>query len=171
MVKFRLTGASLGSVGVQWEQKDDDREIARRVLNLLADRRLLWKDFTVEVEVHCVGSAIQIRRELGRHLDNPEISAPLAARVRLLQTLFRSFIDELGPYGGDQTLHRWSSVGTDPMSMALGRLRALVGVQIGALASEFELEVGEDLALIIPDEAGWFFERFPPGAHELDSEH
>ena len=171
MVKFRLTGASLGSVGAQWEQKDDDREIARRVLNLLADRRLLWKDFTVEVEEHCVASAIQIRRELGRHLDNPEISVPLAARVRLLQTLFRSFIDELGPYGGDQPHHRWSSVGTDPLSMALGRLRALVGVQIGALASEFELEVGEDLALIIPDEAGWFFQRFPPGANELDSGH
>jgi len=30
--------------GVQWERKDDDGEIARRVLNLLADLRVLWKD-------------------------------------------------------------------------------------------------------------------------------
>lgn len=171
MVKFRLSGASFGSVGAQWERRDDDREIARRVLNLLADRRVLWKDFTLEVEEHCVASAIEIRRELGRHLDNPEISDPLAARVRLLQSLFRSFVDELSPYGADPRHHRWSSVGTDPLSMALGRLRGLVGVQIGALASEFDLEVGEDLALIIPDEDGWFFERFPPDRAELDSGH
>lgn len=160
----------MGSAGAQWERKDDDREIARRVLNLLGDRRLLWKDFTLEIEEHCVGSAIEIRRELGRHLDNPEISDALAARVRLLQSLFRSFVDELRPYGGDPRHHRWGSVGTDPLSMALGRLRGLVGVQIGALASEFDLDVGEDLALIIPDDHGWFFERFPPGPAELDSE-
>ncbi len=80
------------------------------------------------------------------------------------------FVDELRPYGGDPRHHRWGSVGTDPLSMALGRLRGLVGVQIGALASEFDLDVGEDLALIIPDDHGWFFERFPPGPAELDSE-
>lgn len=167
-MRFRLTGATLGTVGAQWDRKDDDREIARRVLNMLGDRRVLWKDFTLEVEEHCVASAIEIRRELGRHLDNPEITDALAARLRLLQSLFRSFIDEIGPYGADPPHHRWRGVGTDPLSMALGRLRGLVGLQIGVLASEFDLEVGDDLALIAPDEHGWFFERFPLSPTEPD---
>ena len=34
MVKYRLTGINVGPLGAQWEKRDDDREISRRVLNL-----------------------------------------------------------------------------------------------------------------------------------------
>jgi len=151
---------TFGAAGAQWERKDDDREIARRVLNLLADRRMLWKDFSLEVEEHCVKSANQIRRDLGSHLDNPEISDHLASRIRVLQSLFRAFVDEIGPGGDDPGCYRWRSAGTDPLSMALGRLRGLVGVQIGVLASEYDLDVSDELATIIPDQDEWFFKRF-----------
>jgi hypothetical protein len=73
MTRYRWTGGSVGGLGGQWERKDDDREIARRVLNLLADRRMLWKDFSVEIEEHCVKSANLARDRLGVHLDNAEI--------------------------------------------------------------------------------------------------
>lgn len=160
MVRYRTTGVTFGAAGVQWERKDDDREIASRVLNLLADRRMLWKDFSLEVEEHCVKSANQIRRDLGSHLDNPEISDHLASRIRVLQSLFRAFVDEIGPGGDDPGCYRWRSAGTDPLSMALGRLRGLVGVQIGVLASEYDLDVSDELATIIPDQDEWFFKRF-----------
>ncbi|MFZ1284307.1 MAG: hypothetical protein WAQ75_09350 [Propionicimonas sp.] len=56
-MKFRISGISVGNAalqaGIQFEPKDDDREVARRVLNNLGDRRMLWKDFTNEVEEHC----------------------------------------------------------------------------------------------------------------------
>lgn len=159
MARYRITGASGPFVGTQWERKDDDREIARRVLNLLADRRMLWKDFSMEIEEHCVKSAGHVRRELGKHLDNPEIGPEMIRRVQLLQRLFRDFMDEVGPYGDDWDRH-WRSMGTDPLSMALGRLRGLVGVQVGEIAAEYGLDVSEELASIVPDQAGWFFERF-----------
>ncbi|QDP95821.1 hypothetical protein FOE78_07830 [Microlunatus elymi] len=57
MVRYRVTGVTGAQFGVQWEHKDDDREIARRVLNILSDRRMLWKDFSLEIEEHCVKSA------------------------------------------------------------------------------------------------------------------
>ncbi len=128
MTRYRLTGASVPVAGAQWERKDDDREIARRVLNLLADRRMLWKDFSLEIEEHCVTSANRTREQIGVHLDNPEISTELARRLELLQRLFRDFVDEVGPHGGDWDRRR-SPMGTDPLSMALGRLRGLVGLQ------------------------------------------
>jgi len=160
MVRYRVTGGSIGPVGgVQWERKDDDREIARRVLNLLSDRRMLWRDFSVEIEEHCVQSAMSVREHLGVHLDNPEVSADLARRIGLLQRLFRDFVDEVGPGGGEWDRH-WRPAGTDPLSVALGRLRGLVGVQVGQLAADFDLEVTDELATIVPDQAGWFFERF-----------
>ena len=159
-VRYRVTGVSGPVGGVQWERRDDDAEIARRVLNLLGDRRMLWKDFSAEIEEHCVASANTVRTALGTHLDHPDIGADLARRPRLLQRLFRDFVDEVGP-GGDDGFgrHRWG-MGTDPLSVALGRLRGLVGVQVGELAAIYDLEVSEELATIVPDQDGWFFEPF-----------
>lgn len=51
-------------------------------------------------------------------------------------------------------------MGTDPLSVALGRLRGLIGVQIGQLAAEYGVELSDDLASIVPSQQGWFFERF-----------
>jgi hypothetical protein len=68
-------------------------------------------------------------------------------------------MDEVGP-GDDGGRRHWRWSGTDPLSMALGRLRGLVGVQVGEMAAEYGLDVSEELATIIPRQAGWFFERF-----------
>lgn len=159
VARYRVTGASGPFGGTQWERKDDDREIARRVLNLLSDRRMLWKDFSLEIEEHCVQSADHVRRQLGVHLDNSEIGPDMIRRVELLQRLFRDFMDDVGAAGGDWN-RNWRPMGTDPLSMALGRLRGLVGVQVGGLAAEYGLDVSEELATIVPDQSGWFFERF-----------
>jgi len=157
-MRYRLTGlAGLGG-GVQWERRDDDREIARRVLNLLGDRRMLWKDFSREIEEHCVASANQVREGLGTLLDHPDIGADLARRLQLLRRLFRDFVDEVGPASDDRFEGRRWGMGTDPLSVALGRLRGLVGVQVGELAATYDLEVIDELATIVPSQAGWFFE-------------
>lgn len=158
MVRYRLTGITAGSVGAQWEKRDDDREIARRILNLLSDRRLLWKDFSLEIEEHCVQSANRIREELGKHLDHPDIGPELAEQVRAMQRTLRDFVDQVGPAGDDWN-RDWRPIGTDPLSVALGRLRAVVGGQVGYLAARYDLEVSEELATVVPDEAGWFFTR------------
>lgn len=158
MVRYRLTGITAGPLGTQWERRDDDREIARRVLNLLADRRLLWKDFSLEIEEHCVQSANRVREELGKHLDHPDIGQELAELVRAMQRTFREFVDQVGPTGADWHRDR-RPMGTDPLSVALGRLRAVVGGQVGYLAARYDLEVSDELASVVPDEAGWFFAR------------
>ncbi len=158
MVRYRLTGITAGPVGAQWERHDDDREIARRVLNLLADRRLLWKDFSREIEEHCVQSANRVREELGKHLDHPDIGAELAERLLEMQRTFREFVDQVGPEP-DHWNRDWRPMGTDPLSVALGRLRAVVGGQVGYLAARYDLDVPDELASVVPDEAGWFFTR------------
>lgn len=159
MVRYRLTGFSAGPAGAQWERKDDDSEIARRVLNMLGDRRMLWRDFSLEIEEHCVSSANIAREKLGELMDSPEASPTMTRRLQGLQRFFRDFIDEVGPRAEGWDRHR-SPYGTDPLSVALGRLRGLVGAQIGELAAENQLDVSQELASIVPDQAGWFFERF-----------
>lgn len=43
--------------------------------------------------------------------------------------------------------------------MALGCLRGLVGVQVGELAADYDLDVSDELVAIVLDQEGWFFER------------
>jgi len=156
MARYRLTGVS--AWGVQWDKKDDDRELARRLLNLLSDRRMLWKDYSQEIEEHCVNSASEARRQLGVLLDSPEIGSEVSGRARAIQAAFRAFMDEVGPDDGEEW-HRWRGAGTDRLSVALGRLRGVVGLLVGEIASTYRLDVSEDLATIVPDLDGWFFER------------
>jgi hypothetical protein len=165
VTRYRITG--LSAWGTQWERKDDDKEIARRVLNLLQDRRMLWEDFSLEIMEHCGRSADHARRELGVLIDNPEIGDELAAQVRALQGLFRNFMREIGPYDSEHHwgTRGWRPHGIDPLSMALGRLRGLAGAHIGQLAAQYDLDVSPELASIVPDEDGWFFERFNGGTN------
>ncbi|MDA8399653.1 MAG: hypothetical protein M0008_06340 [Actinomycetota bacterium] len=156
MVRYRPTGVSLW--GVQWERKDDDREIVRRLFNLLEDRRMLWKDFSSEIEEHCFSSAAIARNQIGQLLDSPEISQQLAGRLKALQRAFRDFMNDAGD--DLPSWRRYPGAGTDPLSMALGTLRGLVGVQLGELAARYDVDVAGDLASIVPAGSGWFFERF-----------
>lgn len=159
MGKFRFTGLSTPLGGVDWEYKDDDREIARRTLNLLEDRRMLWKDFSMEIEEQCVASADRMRSELGTLINTPGIGDTLESRLKLMRQIFRDFMSEVGS-PDDRWRHPHHPMGTDPLSMALGRLRALMGVQVGLLAAEYDLDVSDELASIVPDQSGWFFEKF-----------
>lgn len=158
MARYRLTGIS--AWGIQWERKDDDKEIARRTLNLLSDRRMLYRDFSMEIEEDCVRSADYTRRELGVLISNPEISPGLSQELKGIQAAFRAFMNEVGPEGDDPWNRPMSRIGTDRLSVALGNLRGVVGMHVGGIASRYDLEVDDDLSKIVPDHAGWFFERF-----------
>lgn len=147
----------LGPISLGWHPRESERDLARQVTNLLEDRRMLWRDFSVEIEEHCIRSAEQARTHLGALRSHPDVGPYLDARIAALQGLFRSFMDEVGPGYGDGWDRPRIGIGTDPLSVALGRLRALVGVQVADLIFKYDLTVSDDLATIVPDEAEWFF--------------
>lgn len=159
-MRYRLTGVSVPIGGLQWEAKDDDREIARRTVNLFEDRRMLWKDFSRELEEDCVRSASEIRHALGDLIDSPDASPDLIRQLKVCQSAFREFMDACG--GTDPRRHRHFGTGTDPLSISLGRLRGLIGVQVGELKQKYRLDISDELATIVPDENGWFFEEWDP---------
>lgn len=92
-------------------------------------------------------------------LNNPEISSHLEAKIKAIRAAFREFLDEVGPTDPWHRRHHGPN-GTDQLSVALGTLRGLVGVQLGEIASIWDVEINDDLATIVPDSKGWFFERF-----------
>jgi hypothetical protein len=154
-VNKRITGGSLslsaGVVGVTVDFRrggGDDADTARRVLLFLEDRRILWAERVAEDEAHCIASAIQIRHELTRELQQKTLSAGMIGCLKAIRAACREFVDSAGPEGRNF----WHAHGCDahPFALALGRLKALVGVQLALIVREFHLDVEPQLARALP---------------------
>jgi len=71
----KLTGFSTPVFGVSWEPPQNEREIAKSVVNYLEDRRVLYNPQSLEVQDHCISSVLEIRQFLIEKLNDLLISA------------------------------------------------------------------------------------------------
>jgi hypothetical protein len=60
----RLSGISTPIFGVSWTPGEAEVAVARRLVRLLEDRRVLFNPFELEVPEHCVSSVVEIRHVL-----------------------------------------------------------------------------------------------------------
>lgn len=153
MPRFRLTGLGTPFGSLQWDLQPDDRERARQVINLLEDRRILYEDTAWELPSECIHSADRIRHDLTAILNEPGIGPVFADQVKRLRTYFRTFMTDARHLDGGRY-----RMGADPLSVALGELRAKVGLVVGDLATRFDLPIDGELASIVPVDEGGFFE-------------
>src|SRR6266540_6001009 len=134
---YRVEGAGAFGFSLNWVKVAGDDEVARRVIIMLEDRRLLFGPRHAEDEMECVRSAEQIRRELTRELAEARPGASLASSLRAIRAACRRF-------------HHPRPWEPDPMAAALGELRSLVGLHVAAIAGEYSLEVEDGLSRILP---------------------
>ncbi|CAN7738848.1 hypothetical protein LJR234_006648 [Mesorhizobium amorphae] len=126
---------------------------------------MLYVPMNFEVPGDVDQSVIQIRNELTEILNHLPEDSGAARRVRHLRTASRRFLEDAPPdyrniayrlrdqyepppigrhhHGEERSL-------TPGYFVALGELRATFGLQLSALAAEFEIDVEEDLASIFP---------------------
>ena len=156
-MRYRLTGIGTPFGSLSWERKVDDHEIARQVVSLLEDRRMLYVDTAWEMPHECVQSASYTRDALTHLIANNDISDGLAQQIKLLRSCFRTFMDTREQHS--RGYGYGYGYGADPFSVALGVLRAKVGLIVGDLAARFDLDVEPDLAAIIPVDSGGFLEQ------------
>lgn|SRR5512144_2555308 len=57
----------------------------------------LWADRLMEDEAHCVASAIEIRHELTRELQQSTLSAGMTQCLKAIRVACREFVDAAGP--------------------------------------------------------------------------
>lgn len=149
----RLSGFSVFPPNVEFtfpEPGPDERDIARRLLAYLEDRRVLYNPDSLEVPHHCVESVLDIRRELTRVLGDLDESSGMAPQIRAMRAACRKFLETSDgpdglflPRGG---WHDWV------FGSALGELRGVMGVAIAAVAERQGLDVEPPLSTILPAE-------------------
>lgn len=141
----RITGISIPIFGLSWNPPESEREIVRETFIFLEDRRALYNDFAHEIDHEVAESVLQIRTEitgaLKRIPENSEAVAPLKA----IRAACREYLDS--------TRERHRGLGGPFAFMSqLGRLRAMVGVQVAYLSVKYGIDIDGELVRVIPPE-------------------
>ena len=142
-----LTGFSTPIFGVSWNPPKTDRDIVRKLITFLEDRRALYNPYDIEMPVYVARSILEIRKELTAILqsigDNPEISPHL----RAIRAACRKYLDGVGGHSRQRYHFRDFEI-----FAVLGELRAVFGIHIAQLAVKYGIDVEDELASILPIE-------------------
>ena len=152
----RLTGVSLW--GVEWDYKPREREVIRRLVVYLEDRRVLYDSLWIENRGHAYQSIIEIRQRLTSVISELGENSPAVSGLRVMRSECRRFLEHRG--------HADSMAASD-FDLGLGQLRGLFGMVIRDLTAFYGIEVEGDLSQIFPpnpaddDGAEQFARRYP----------
>ena len=150
-MSYRLTGAGAFGFNLAWEKVPGDEVPARAAITYLEDRRVLYGRRDVEDGMFAVQSALAAREFLTELLREPRPQKSLALSLKAMRVAFRRFVDAAGPHGRNFMDHyQYGGLGPDPFSLALGELRGTVGMHVAAIASQYDIEVEDELASILP---------------------
>ena len=142
-----LTGFSTPFFGVSWNPPETDRDIVRKLITFLEDRRALYNPYNIETPMFVDQSLLEIRKELTNTLqrigNNPDISPHL----RAMRAACRKYLNEVRNQSGPRFHYREFEI-----FAALGELRALFGIHIAQLAVKYGIDIEKELASILPVE-------------------
>jgi hypothetical protein len=141
----RITGISFPIFGVSWNPPESEREVVRETFIFLEDRRALYNDFAHEIDQQVAESVLSIRTELTSALKRIPENSEAATAFKAMRAACPEYLDSTqgrhGVWGG-------------PFSFMaqLGRLRAMIGVQVTYLAVKYGIDIDGELVRIIPPE-------------------
>lgn len=149
----RITGFSVPLFGLQWNPSKSERETVRAFLTFLEDRRVLYTPWHLEVEGEVERSVLAIRKQCNESLAELGEGSPAVWPIRMIRSACRAFLDEPRADFRNLYVRDYGDFRAQAgFFTALGELRALVGIQVAALAVRYEIEIEDQLASIVPPE-------------------
>jgi hypothetical protein len=142
-IATRLTGFSIPVFGVSWSPPESERKIVRETFIFLEDRRALYNDFAHELDHEVAESVVAIRAELTAALKRLPEKSEAVPCFKSMRAACREYADSAGPrrHGGPFSL-----------MTELGKLRAMIGVQVAYLAVKYGIDLDGELVRVIPPE-------------------
>jgi hypothetical protein len=148
-MKIRLVGVNLPfGIGLQWEFVPGDKEVARKAVIYLENRRLFHGIREIGDEKECVCSAIQVRNHATKFIAAAEPGGGLEKALRAMRTACSDFVTKAGP-DAKRFRGMWGG-GDNEFAYALRALRSIVGVSAQIIVVKYDLEVEEKFAAIFP---------------------
>jgi Family of unknown function (DUF6650) len=143
----RVTGFSTPVFGLSWNPPETERDIVRKLVAFLEDRRALYADFHMEYGPWVEQSVLEMRRELTETLKTCPEDEALTGPLRAMRAVCRKFLDQMGHPNSRRRMHYPHEA---LMWQALGELRGVFGLQLARLCSAYGVDVEPDLAAIFP---------------------
>ena len=140
-----LTGISTPVFGVSWTPPVTEREIARKLIVFLEDRRALYNPYDIEMPDYVDQSIIEIRHELTEILKSIDEKPRLSEHIRAMRAVSRKFLNQTAIHHG-----RRHFGGDADFCTALGELRAIFGIHIVQISVEYGIDVEDEIASIMP---------------------
>jgi hypothetical protein len=139
-----FSGVSIPVFGVSWTPPEPDRNIVRRVLARLEDRRALYYPYDLENPNWVEQSIIEIRRDLSDALGEVSEESVASEAFAVMRRACREFLDEAqdARYGAIRPFEDYF--------MALGKMRYVVGIQVARLSVAYGIDVEDELSSILP---------------------
>ncbi len=144
-IALSLTGISTPVFGISWNPPELERDIVRKLIVFLEDRRALFNPFDIEMPVYVDRSIIEIRHELTEILKILGENSDISQHLRALRAACRKFLDEITP----QDRHRYGRHEAEFFA-ALGELRAIFGIHIAQLCVKYGIDIEPELASLVP---------------------
>ena len=147
----RITGISTPIFGISWSPNESEISVAKRIINKLEDRRVLYNPSELEMPDHCAKSIIEIRAILTDELIKVENESDLSNSIRAMRNACRKFLNTIQYDDYRLTYARNSSLYSNwVFDLALGELRGVFGIHIMQIAVKYGLKVEDDLSTILP---------------------
>jgi hypothetical protein len=144
----RLTGISAPIGGISWTPPADERDVAKKLLVYLEDRRALYMPYNMEVGPYVMDSIIEIRQRLTKDLEKVSRSSVLGESLSAIRASCRKFLTET--QDDPKHRHHWRMEGL--IWQALGELRAICDLHIARIACAYDLTIEEQFMPILPAE-------------------
>jgi hypothetical protein len=148
-IASKITGFSTPIFGVSWEPPNNDREIAKSVVNFLEDRRVLYNPNELEDTHHCISSVLEIRQFLTEKMNDLDQKCELAKNLRIMRSACRKFLDSAQKFDRGLYVSR-SNFDFWVFSSSLGEMRGVFGICLSQILLSFGLDIEKDLASILP---------------------
>lgn len=144
----RLTGISTPFFGISWDPPEDERELVRSLIIFLEDRRALYYPDYCEHFPWVTESILEIRKELTNTLQSAPENSNMVGPLQAMRAACRKYMDESGARPG-RTYDYMREIN---LTMALGELRAAIGIQLARLCAAYGIDISEELSRILPAE-------------------
>ena len=146
-IASRITRVSIPVFGVSWNPPESEREIVRETFIFLEDRRALYNDYAHELDHEVSKSVLAIRAELTKALKRLPEDSEATPCFKSMRAACREYLDNTrpGPFG--EQFEKPFSFMTE-----LGKLRAMIGVQVAYLAVKYGIDVDGELVRVVPAE-------------------